>query len=78
MGKQSRSPTSSQGEAKAMWATVKKKKGCGPEIITEEILKEKTDVFERDDKHVVIVCSNPVTKLHSKENMQMSQRSLIR
>lgn len=77
MGKQSRSPTSSQGEAKAMWATVKKK-GCGPEIITVEILEEKTDVFERDDKHIVIVCFNPMTKLHSKKNMQMSQRSLIR
>lgn len=31
-----------------MWATVRK--SFGPEIITKEILKEKTDISERDDK----------------------------
>lgn len=31
-----------------MWATVRR--SFGPEIIVKEILKEKTDISERDDK----------------------------
>lgn len=41
-----------------MWATVRK--SFGPEIIMKEILKEKTDISERDNKPFY-----PMTKLQA-------------